>query len=218
MGIRVVFSLLFVFLSVVPVGASADADPLHPPAPFLRESTFNQDPGEGKLKGRLLRVKRPLYIVKDLQRSLDFYVDVVGLEVYEVESTFNRDPDSLGYQMFNIPKGQPKRMATLNTSNEVRGMTLQEIPETEFSVGQSPRTHTVLFETDDVLGIRSRAERAGLQIIEPVLADIPATDRSPRLRFVEFGIVDPDGHVVAFFQYFTDDASWQEAQRVFGRE
>ncbi|MGI9233973.1 MAG: VOC family protein [Woeseiaceae bacterium] len=210
------FLSLGVLLSAPPDTASADVDPLHPPAPFLRESTFNQNPGEGKLEGRLLRIKRPLFIVQDLQRSLDFYVDVVGLEVYEVEATFNRDPESLGYQMFNIPKGEPKRMATLNTSNEVRGMTLQEVPEMDIAVGQSPRTHTVLFETDDVLGIRMRAERAGFTIIEPVLGDIPATDRSPRLRFVEFGIVDPDGHVVAFFQYFNDDASWRDAQNIFG--
>ncbi|MGI9238675.1 MAG: VOC family protein [Woeseiaceae bacterium] len=211
-----VFLSLGVLLSTTPDTALADVDPLHPPAPFLRENTFNQNPAEGKLEGRLLRIKRPLFIVQDLQRSLDFYVDVVGLEVYEVEATFNRDPESLGYQMFNIPKGEPKRMATLNTSNEVRGMTLQEVPEMDIVVGQAPRTHTVLFETDDVLGIRMRAEQAGFKIIEPVLGDIPATDRSPRLRFVEFGIVDPDGHVVAFFQYFNDDASWQDAQTVFG--
>lgn len=204
-------------LSTAPDAALAVDDPLHPPAPFLRDSTFNQNPGEGKLAGRLLRIKRPLFIVQDLQRSLDFYVDVVGLEVYEVEATFNRDPESLGYKMFNIPKGEPKRMATLNTSNEVRGMTLQEVPEMDITVGQSPRTHTVLFETDDVLGIQMRAERAGFEIIEPVLGDIAATDRSPRLRFVEFGIVDPDGHIVAFFQYFHDDVSWRDAQKVFGR-
>lgn len=119
--------------------------------------------------------------------------------------------------MFDIPRGQPKRMATLNTSDEVRSMTLQEVPVMEITVGQSPCTHTALFETDDVLGIRARAEWAGFEIIEPVFGDIAATDRSPRLRFVEFGIVDPDSHVVAFFQYFNDDAAWLEAQRIFSR-
>ena len=195
---------------------TADEDALHPPAPFLRESTFNQDPAAGKLAGRLLRVKRPLFMVSDLGRALDFYVDVVGLEVYQVEATYNRDPDSLGYKMFNIPVGKPKRSATLNTSNEVRGLALQEVSDMEILVGQTPRNHTILFETDDILGITGRAAAAGHPVIKPVLADIPATDKAPRLRFVECGVIDPDGHVVAFFQYFNDDAAWAEAQRVFG--
>ena len=194
----------------------AEEESLYPPAPFIRESTFNQDPASGKLKGRTLRIKRPLLIVADLKRSLDFYVDVVGLEVYEVEDTYNRDPASLGYEMFNIERGKPKRMAMLNTSDEVRGMTLQEVSDAEITVEQSPRTHTILFETDDVLGIQARAEAGGFHVVEPVLGDIPATDKAPRLRFVEFGVIDPDGHVVAFFQYFHSDDAWAEAQRVFG--
>ena len=77
---------------------------LRPPAPFIRESTFNQNPGSGKLEGKLLRVKRPLLIVKDLGRSLDFYVDVIGLEIYSVEPTYNRDPASLGAAIRASPK------------------------------------------------------------------------------------------------------------------
>ena len=207
---RLVCVPLLLLMAAEPV---AQEDPLHPAAPFIRESTFNQDPAAGKLKGRTLRIKRPLLIVADLGRSLDFYVDIVGLEVYEVADTYNRDPESLGYQMFNIPVGTPKRMATLNTSDEVRGMTLQEVSGIDVPVEQNPRTHTVLFETDDAIGIRDRAAEAGFQIVEPVLGDIPATDKAPGLRFVEFGVIDPDGHVVAFFQYFNDDASWQKGAR-----
>ena len=207
--------LTLLFLIALP--ALADDESLYPPAPFIRESTFNQDPASGKLKGRTLRIKRPLLIVADLKRSLDFYVDVVGLEVYQVEDTYNRDPASLGYEMFNIERGKPKRMAMLNTSDEVRGMTLQEVADAEITVEQTPRTHTILFETDDVLGIRDRAAAAGHRIVEPVLGDIPATDKAPRLRFVEFGVIDPDGHVVAFFQYFENDADWAKAHEVFGQ-
>ena len=185
---------------------------LRPPAPFIREGTFNQDPQGGRLKGRMLRVKRPLLIVHDLARSVQFYVDVVGLELYSIEPTYDRRPDSLGYQMFNITPGARKRMALLNTSDEIRGMTLQEVRDMEFSVQQSPRTSTVLFETDELLGLRHRAAAAGVQVIEPVLAEIPATEEAPALRFMEFGLVDPDGHVVSFFQYFKDDAEWEAAK------
>ena len=67
----------------------------------------------------------------------------------------------------------------LNTSDEVRGMTLQEVADADITVEQTPRTHTILFETDDVLGIRDRAAAAGHQIVEPVLGDIPETERPP---------------------------------------
>ena len=178
---------------------SAEQDPYHPPAPHIRDGSFNQDPGSGKLKGRVLRVKRPLIMVKDLERSIRFYVDVVGLELYSVEPTYDRNPESLGYELFNIPPGSRKRGAMLNTSDEVRGVTLQEALDFDWEVGQRPRVFTVLFETDDLVGLRHRARAAGHSVVDPVLGEIPATDMAPRLRFMEFGVIDPDGHVMAFF-------------------
>lgn len=152
-------AVLLTATSASPAEEGSDGE-LRPAAPFIRESTFNQEPESGKLEGKVLRVKRPLLIVKDLARSLDFYVDVVGLEVYSVEPTYNRDPASLGYELFNIPAGARKRMAMLNTSNEIRGLTLQEVRDFEFEFDHAPRAFTVLFETDDLRGIRARAAAA----------------------------------------------------------
>ena len=184
---------------------------LYPDAPPIREGTYSQKP----LQGRLLRVKRPLLIVRDLERSVRFYADVIGLELYSVEPYYNRDPRSLGYEMFGIPDGARKRMAMFNTSDEVRGLTLQEVKDMDVVFTQRPRSFTVLFETDDLLGIRRRAKDAGFRVVEPSLDEIPATATTPRLRFMELAIIDPDDHAVAFFQYFDGDAEWQEAQRVF---
>lgn len=184
---------------------------LYPDAPPIREGTYSQKP----LQGRLLRVKRPLLIVRDLERSVRFYADVIGLELYSVEPYYNRDPKSLGYEMFGIPDGARKRMAMFNTSDEVRGLTLQEVKDMDVVFTQRPRSFTVLFETDDLLGIRRRAKDAGFRVVEPSLDEIPATATTPRLRFMELAVIDPDDHAVAFFQYFDGDAEWQEAQRVF---
>ena len=184
---------------------------LYPDAPPIREGTYGQKP----LQGRLLRVKRPLLIVRDLERSVRFYADVIGLELYSVEPYYNRDPRSLGYEMFGIPDGARKRMAMFNTSDEVRGLTLQEVKDMDVVFTQRPRSFTVLFETDDLLGIRRRAKDAGFRVVEPSLDEIPATATTPRLRFMELAVIDPDDHAVAFFQYFDGDAEWQEAQRVF---
>ena len=184
---------------------------LYPDAPFVRDNTFSQQP----IQGKVLRVKRPLVIVSDLERSLDFYVDVVGLEVYKIDPYYNRDPKSLGYELFDVPVGARKRMAMLNTSDEVRGLTIQEIKDMEFDFKGKPRAFTILFETDDLVGIRRRAAAAGFRVIEPLIVEIPETNAAPRLRFMEFGIIDPDNHVVSFFQYFDTDEQWAEAQRIY---
>jgi catechol 2,3-dioxygenase-like lactoylglutathione lyase family enzyme len=181
----------------------------YPDAPFLREGTYSQKP----LQGKLLRVKRPLVIVSDLERSLRFYVDVLGLELYSVEPYFDRNPESLGYEMFGLPPGVRKRMAMLNTSDEVRGLTLQEVRDMPVEFKSRPRAFTVLFETDDLLGIRARAKAAGHRVIEPALGDIPSTATTPALRFMEFAVIDPDDHVISFFQYFPSDEAWAAAQR-----
>lgn len=188
--------------------AALAADDLRPPAPFIREGSLNQNPSLGPLRGRILRVKRPLLIVSDLARSIHFYVDLVGLELYSVEPTYDRRPDSLGYELFNIEPGSRKRMAMLNTSDEVRGMTLQEVRDMDWTVQQRPRTSTLLFETDDLLAILERVRAAGYRVIGPVAGEVPATVGVPALRFIEGGVVDPDGHVVSFFQYFPDDEIW----------
>jgi hypothetical protein len=77
---------------------TADADS-RPPAPFIRDGTLNQNPGVGKLRGRTLRVKRPLLLVRDLERSIGFYVDLVGFELYSIEDTYDRRPESMGYAL-----------------------------------------------------------------------------------------------------------------------
>ena len=169
---------------------------LYPNTPFIREGTYNQQP----MTGKILRVKRPLFIVADLERSLKFYADTIGFEVYSVDPYYNKDPNSLGYELFDVPVGARKRMAMLNTSDEIRGITLQEVKDMEVTFDRKPRAFTILFETDDLLGIRERAKKAGYRFVEPLIEEIPATSETPRLRFMEFGIIDPDNHVVSLFQ------------------
>ena len=103
----------------------------------------------------------------------------------------------------------------MNTSDEVRGLTLREVLDFEFEIQQAPRIFTILFETSDLLGIRQRAIEAEAKVIGPVIGEVPETDRSPRLRFMEFGVVDPDGHVLTFFQNFENDESWETAKRSY---
>jgi catechol 2,3-dioxygenase-like lactoylglutathione lyase family enzyme len=171
----------------------------------------------GKLKGRTLRIKRGLVIVSDLDRSIRFYRDIIGLELYSVEPYFDRNPDSLGYEMFGVKPGSRKRMAMFNTSAEVRGLTLQEVRDVPVRFRDRPRAFTLLFETDDLVGIYERAVAAGARIVAPASGEVPATDKAPRLRFMEMAVFDPDGHAISFFQYFDSDADWARARAIEAR-
>lgn len=196
----------------------ADDDPNYAPAPFIPDGTRNQNPQEGKLKGVTLRIKRALLFVTDLKRSIDFYENVIGLEVYAVDQVYSLDQTTIGNKLFNTADGTRRRIAQLNTSDETRGIALREVDE-PFEVPQTPRVTTILFEASDILGIHERAKAYGSEVIGPSLAIVPERDNAPRLRYMEMGIMDPDGHVVTFFKYYTetaeDDAEWNKAADTF---
>ncbi len=103
-------------LGTAPLSAEEPADANHhPPAPFIAEGTRSPEP----MTGKTLRIRRATLLVSDLARSIAFYRDVMGLELYDVAERYNADPGSYGYTVFNIPLTARKRMALSNTSDEV---------------------------------------------------------------------------------------------------
>lgn len=196
----------------------SDQNEIYAPAPYIPDGTRNQDPLGGKLKGQTLRIKRALFMVKDLKRSIDFYENVVGMEVYAVDQVYSLDQTTIGNRIFNTPDGTRRRIAQLNTSDETRGFALREI-DADFEVPQSPRLSTILFEASDILAIHERAIEAGATVIAPNLAVVPARENAPQLRYMELAIVDPDGHLLTFFKYYTDsaadEAEWESARKKY---
>ena len=194
----------------------AEKQQIYAPAPYIPDGARNQNPSEGKLKGQTLRIKRTLLMVTDLQRSIDFYQNVIGLEVYAVDQVYSLDQTTIGNKIFNTPHGTRRRIAQLNTSNETRAIALREI-DADFEVPQNPRVTTVLFEASDIIGIYERAVAAGGAVIPPSLAVVPKRDNAPQLRYMELAIIDPDGHVLTFFKYYTDqdDVAWERAKEKY---
>lgn len=182
------------------------------PAPYIEPGKRNSNPAEGKLKGQVLRIKRPLLLVTDLQRSVAFYRDVIGLEVFNVEPVYSSDPDGLGNKLLNLPPGTRWRVATLNTSDEARGITLREVPDVDFRVSQDPRKQIILFEASEALKVYRRAMQAGAEVFPPKFGDMTASNG---MRLLEFGLLDPDGYVLAFFKYVDNDAEWESLERAF---
>lgn len=213
-GLLAMLLMTYSFASVGQDYMPADDDPNYAPAPFIPDGTRNQNPAEGKLKGVDLRLKRSLLFVTDLKRSLDFYENVIGLEVYAVDQVYSLDQSTIGNKLFNTEEGTRRRIAQLNTSNETRGIALREVDK-PFEVPQSPRVTTILFEASDILGIYERAKAFGGEVIGPSIAIVPERETAPRLRYMEMGIIDPDGHVITFFKYYgdtaEDDAEWDAA-------
>lgn len=191
-------------------------DPLFASAPFIKDGARNQDPQTGPLKGTTLRIKRSLLMVKDLQRSLTFYENVVGFERYAVDQQYSLDQTTIGNKIFNTPYGTRRRIAQLNTSAETRGLALREI-DADFDVPQAPRISTLLFEASDLLGILERARQSGGETIGPHLAIVPEREGTPGLRYIEAAIIDPDGHLLTFFKYYldnpADNAEWLAAEQ-----
>jgi len=146
----------------------------------------------------MMRIKRTTVLVHDLERSIAFYTQVMGLELFDVEYEYNTDPDSYGYPLFNIPQGARKRMAIFNTSDEQRGFAIEEVLDFDWQVQQNPRTAVALFETDDIRGLEQRLKAGGYTVWKPTPGEAYDT------RFVEMGFLDPDGHLLAAFQYFGD--------------
>ena len=212
--LAVLIALLLLGYSFESVGQNtmlADDDRNYAPAPYIPDGTRNQNPSEGKLKGVTLKIKRALVFVTDLKRSIDFYENVIGMEVYAVDQVYSVDQTTIGNKLFNTADGTRRRIAQLNTSNETRGIALREVDQ-PFEVPQTPRVTTILFEASDILGIHDRAKAYGVDVIGPSLAIVPERENAPRLRYMEMGILDPDGHVVTFFKYYTDSAE-DDAER-----
>jgi catechol 2,3-dioxygenase-like lactoylglutathione lyase family enzyme len=161
----------------------------------MAEQAADSSRPEDPVQCKTMRIKRTTLLVHDLQRSIDFYTEVMGLELYDAEYEYNTEPDSYGYPLFNIPKGARKRMALFNTSDEVRGFAIEEVVDFEWQVQQAPRTAVALFETDDIRGLEARLREGGYTVFTPAAGAAYGT------QFIEIGFLDPDGHLLAAYQY-----------------
>lgn len=135
-------------------------------------------------------VRRPALLVRDMDRALALYRDILGFRVGQLE----RDPPtSYSYIAFNIPRGTPVWHATLDTGSEQRVLALVAVP-TMPRVARSGgmRSTAVLVNANGRLAeLRRRLIAAGYRVL-------------PAQRFepdgVEFAFEDADGHLIAVYQ------------------
>jgi len=139
-----------------------------------------------------VRYKRVTILTTDLDRSLTFYRDLMGLKV-EVEMPLK--PTSYAYVMFNIDTKAQMRMAMLSSDKQQRTLAIIEVKGAPINIPTSPRPHSMVLESPDLPGMAARARERGLTVFK----ELELTTVDGR-KGKEQGMLDPDGHLVILYQ------------------
>ncbi len=138
-----------------------------------------------------LRFQRANYLVKNIDRALTFYQDVLG---FEIAFTKDSPEDSYSYPVFEIDRTQPMRFAVLSTKQQVRVMALTEVPSNLPPV-PLPRRAAIVLEVGDVEAVCAGAAALGLKVYE----EEELHTHDGRIG-QEVGIVDFDGNLVVIYK------------------
>lgn len=138
-----------------------------------------------------LRFQRGNFIVKDIEKSLVLYRDVLGFELAFIKDS---PDDSYSYPVFEIEKSHRMRFAVLCTADQVRVMALTEVPA-DLEPVPHPRRAAIVLEVGDVDAVCDGARAAGCHVYEE--EELHTHDgRVGR----EVGIVDFDDNLVVIYK------------------
>lgn len=138
-----------------------------------------------------LRFQRANFIVKEIEKSLTLYRDVLGFELAFIKDS---PDDSYSYPVFEIDKAHKLRFAVLSTADQVRVMALTEVP-TDLPAVPNPRRAAIVLEVGDVDAVCENARAAGCKVYEE--EELHTHDgRVGR----EVGIVDFDDNLVVIYK------------------
>ena len=142
-------------------------------------------------KNDYLRFQRGNFIVRNIEKSLTLYQDVLGFELAFIKDS---PDDSYSYPVFEIDKAHRLRFATLSTKSQVRVMALTEVPA-ELEPVANPRRSAIVLEVGDVDAVCDGARAAGCHVYDE--EELHTHDgRVGR----EVGIVDHDGNLVVIYK------------------
>ena len=108
-----------------------------------------------------VRFQRANFVVRNLERALEFYVGVLG---FSLDFVKNSDAASYSYTVFAIPAEAKIRFAVLSAPGQPRVLALTEICDISLEPIAPPRRAAIVLETPDVNGVVARAERAGFTV------------------------------------------------------
>lgn len=143
--------------------------------------------------GQSIRFQRANLVIADMERSLAFYRDALGLEVDYIKESL---PTSYSYPVFEFPQEAKLRFCTLSAPPaQTRVLALTEVTGIELPQPPVPRIGAQVFEVPDMDTVLEALSRiAGVKIYEEEILNTQ-DGRVGR----EVGVVDPDGHLIVLY-------------------
>ena len=141
---------------------------------------------------REVALKRVNLLVRDLDRSLAVYRDILGFRNAQVSQS---SPQSYSYPVFRLPAQAKLRFCTLDSATEIRALALTEVTGIELPAPGPIVTSTPVIRVEDFDDVHARLKAAGLDVVEP--------RRSKTVEgrdFSELAFTDPDGHLVVLYE------------------
>ena len=143
------------------------------------------------------RIKRVSLMTSDIDRSIQFFTEVIGFSL-DFEGTLSPNGEPFLGEVFNIDASVSLRRALLSTSQETRGLFLIEHPNAPPPDSALPTAVVTVIQVDDLSEKIARAERFGVPITEMV------TDVTPEgATFAEAMVTSPGGHALLLYQIGT---------------
>ena len=145
-----------------------------------------------------VRFQRANFVVRDIERALTFYRDVLG---FEETYRLPHNPESYSITVFDIPQGATNGFSVLSAPGQPRVMALTEIRDVSIAPVPPPHRSAIVLEVADPDRVAGEARALGLKVHREEV--LHAHDgRIGR----EIGIVDFDGNLVVIY-LLPDEAS-----------
>mgnify|MGYP002623676831 CR=1 FL=1 len=139
-----------------------------------------------------LRFQRANFIVRDIDRALPFYRDVLGFSVDFIKES---EKSSYSYPVFEIDRNAKLRFAVLSAPDQPRVLALTEIADIDLAPMPLPRRAAIVLNVDDVDAVTTGAKAAGCSVYPEERLETQ-DGRIGR----EVGIADRDGNLVVIYK------------------
>jgi catechol 2,3-dioxygenase-like lactoylglutathione lyase family enzyme len=137
-------------------------------------------------------LKRVNLLVRDMQRSLAIYRDILGFRIFQCSDA---TPQSYSYPVFHIPPQAKLHFCTLDSTTEVRALALTQVTGVELPPQPALHLSAPVIRVDRFEDVHAKLKAAGLEVVEP-----RRSKTSEGQDFRELAFTDPDGHVVVLYQ------------------
>ena len=137
-------------------------------------------------------LKRVNLLVRDMQRSLAIYRDILGFRVFQCADS---SPQSFSYPVFRIPPQAKLHFCTLDSSTEVRALALTQVTGIELPAHPPLHLSAPVIRIQKFDEVIAKLKAAGLDVVEP-----RRSKTAEGHEFTELAFTDPDGHLVVLYQ------------------